>query len=65
MVCDSKADQPAGIAINDCGQVHIRPIRDRQVGNVPDIELVRLVGGELDASPGQGTLVSSDRTLWW
>lgn len=49
VIRDGKADQPAGIAINDRRQVHIRPIRNRQVRNIPNVELVRLVSGELPA----------------
>ncbi|BAC17176.1 conserved hypothetical protein [Corynebacterium efficiens YS-314] len=49
VIGDRKAHQPAGIAVDDGGQVHIRPIRDRQVSDVPDVHLIRLVGGEFPA----------------
>ncbi|BAB99126.1 hypothetical protein WA5_1663 [Corynebacterium glutamicum K051] len=49
VICDRKAHQPAGVTVNDRGQVHIRPILNWQIGDIPDIELVRLVSGELPA----------------
>nr|CAA48851.1 unnamed protein product [Corynebacterium glutamicum] len=49
VICDRKAHQPAGIAVNDRSQVHIRPISNRQVRDVPDVHLIWLISGELPA----------------
>lgn len=50
MIRDRKTHQPAGIAISNRGQVHIRPIRNRQVGNVTDIDLIGCWSGEVTAN---------------
>lgn len=47
MIRNCKAHQPAGIAINHGSQVHIRPTLNRQIRNVPNVELIWLVGSEL------------------
>jgi hypothetical protein len=37
---------PAG-AVDDGGQVKVRPVGQRQVGDVPDVALIRRLGGEV------------------
>ena len=45
----SKAYKPARTTIQYCRQIHVRPVNNRQVGDVPNIKLVRLFGVELAA----------------
>ncbi len=49
VVRDREANQPAGETVDDRGQVHIRPISNRQIRNVPDVHLIRLLSGEFPA----------------
>lgn len=49
VIRDRKTHQPARIAINDRSQVHIRPIRNRQIRNISDVEAVWLLLGEFSA----------------
>ena len=46
VIGNREADQPAGETVDDRGQVHIRPVRDRQVRDIADVDLVRCRGGE-------------------
>ena len=46
VIGDREAYQPAGETVDDRGQVHIRPVRNRQVRDIADVDLVRCRGGE-------------------
>ncbi len=46
VIGDREAGQPARETIDDGREVHIRPIGNRQVGDVADVDLVRCRGGE-------------------
>ena len=40
----SKAYKPARTTIQYCRQIHVRPVSDRQVGNVTNIKFVESIG---------------------
>ena len=46
VVGDCETGQLPRIAVDDRGQVHIRPVRDRQVRDIADVDLVRFLRGE-------------------
>lgn len=46
VIGDREAHEPTRVAVDDRGQVHVRPVGDWQIRDVPDVDSVLLVGGE-------------------
>jgi hypothetical protein len=54
---DRPPGQPSGVTVDHGGQVEVRPVGDREVGDVADVALVGLFGGEVAAQQvGHGLL---------
>lgn len=47
VIRDRPPGEPTGVAVDHGGQVQVRPVGQRQVGDVPDVALVGALGGEV------------------